>query len=158
MQRRHFIASITSVAALGMSSLAAGRVAAQDHGAHDHKAMMAAQSAAVPRRYDDLIAPFQACSRAVAICISHCQGLLAAGDQSVGQCLRTALDCDIVCNATLRAALINSDVTPALAKASVKAMEACVTACKPHVKHHAECKDCHDACLAALEAVGKMKV
>lgn len=156
MQRRSFIGSITSLAAAGLGAVTAGRAQAQEPHQHDHKAMMAARGAAAPRRYDDLVEPFQACSKAVAICISHCQALLAAGDRSLGRCLRTALDCDVVCNATLRAALINSSYTPSLAKTSIKAMEACVKACMPHVEHHAECKDCHDACLAAIDAVRKL--
>ena len=156
MQRRSFISSISGLATLGLGSLAVGRAAAQGHTEHDHQAMMASQAAAKPRRYDGLVQPLQNCSQAVAICISHCQTLLAAGDRSLGRCLRTALDCDVVCNATLRAALINSNYTPSLARTSVRAMEACVKACKPHVEHHAECKDCHDACVAAIESIGNM--
>ena len=157
MQRRRFIESLPGLAALATGGLALGPVAAKEGAEHDHRAMMAAQAAAgQARRYDDLVVPFRGCSEAVAICIAHCQSLLAAGDRSLGRCLRTALDCDVVCNATLRAALINSNYTPALAKTSVKAMEACAKACEPHVEHHVECKNCHDACLAAIEAVKRM--
>jgi Cys-rich four helix bundle protein (predicted Tat secretion target) len=150
------MSSAASFAALGFTSLLAGRAVAQAQPAHDHKAMMAAQASAKPRRYDELVEPFQACTKAVSVCISHCQTLLAAGDRSLGRCLRTALDCDVVCNATLRAALINSNYTPSLARTAVAAMETCVKACKPHVEHHAECKACHDGCLAAIDAVKKM--
>jgi Cys-rich four helix bundle protein (predicted Tat secretion target) len=156
MQRRKLISAVTSIAAIGFGSMVSGRAAAQANAEHDHKAMMAGQSATKPRRYDELVEPFQACSKAVAVCISHCQTLLATGDRSLGRCLRTALDCDVVCNAALRAALINSNYTPSLARTAVAAMDACVKACKPHIEHHVECKACHDACLAAIDAAKKL--
>lgn len=156
MKKREWMNAAAGLAAVGFGSLLPGRAAAQAAATHDHAAMMAAQGAAKPRRYDDLVEPFQACSKAVAECISHCQTLLAAGDRSLGRCLRTALDCDVVCNAALRAALINSNYTPALARTAAAAMDVCVKACKPHVEHHAECKACHDACLAAIDAAKKL--
>ena len=83
---------------------------------------------------------------------SHCQQLLAQGDKSLGTCLRTALDTDTVCSTVLKLAGLNSRFTAAMAKQSVAVMQACVEACKEHVAHHAECKACHDACLAAIDA------
>lgn len=154
MQRRAFFKLSTTAAALGLGGLVASRAAAADK-PHDHKAMMAAQGAKEPR-YNDLIPPLQDCTKAVGACIAHCQILLAAGDKSMGRCLRTALDCDVTCGAALKAAALNSNYTPALARTAKAAMETCVKACKPHIEQHAECKACHDACLAAMEAVAKM--
>ncbi|MEQ1807065.1 MAG: hypothetical protein ABL900_16935 [Burkholderiaceae bacterium] len=154
MQRRGFFRLSAATAALGLTALATGRAGAQDK-PHDHKAMLAAQGAKAPR-YNDLIPPFQDCTKAISACIAHCQVLLANGDKSVGRCLRTALDCDVTCGAALKAAALNSNYTPALARTAKASMEACVKACKPHIEHHAECKACHDACLAAIEAVSKM--
>jgi len=110
----------------------------------------------LPRRFDAVVGPFQACTVAMGNCIAHCQMMLADGDTSMADCLRTALDADVVCNATLRAASLNSKLTPALAAVAVTAMEACVAACKPHVEHHAECKACHDACVTAIAAARKL--
>jgi Cys-rich four helix bundle protein (predicted Tat secretion target) len=118
--------------------------------AHDHAAMMGAAS--VPSRYIKLVAPYQECVRASQACMSHCQQLLAQGDKSLGACLKTALDTEVVCSAVLKLANLNSQFTPTLAKQSVAVMQACVEACKEHVAHHAECKACHDACLKAIEA------
>ena len=154
MQRRGFFKLSAASAALGLSALAAGRADAQDKPHHDHKAMMAAQGGG--SRYAELIAPFQECTKSISACIAHCQILLARGDKSVGRCLRTALDCDVTCNAALKAAALNSDYTRPLARTAKASMEACVKACKPHIEHHAECKACHDACLVAIEAVSKM--
>ena len=95
---------------------------------HDHAAMMAGSAA--PRRFDALIAPYQECTRAAEVCISHCQQLLAQGDKALGDCLRTALDTEVVCSAVLKLAGLNSNFTAALAKQSVAVMQACVDACK----------------------------
>jgi hypothetical protein len=135
---------------------------------HHHHHMMSAMPASsdaaaaamhegcLPKRFQAVVAPFQACTAATATCIAHCQVMLATGDKSMAECLRTALDCDITCNAALRAATLNSDFTPALLKTSILAMEACVKACKPHVDHHMECAACHDACLSAIAAARKL--
>lgn len=116
---------------------------------HDHAAMTAAAPARA--RYAALVAPYQECVRASQACISHCQQLLAQGDKSLGTCLRTALDTEVVCSSVLKLANLNSQFTPALARQSMAVMQACVEACKEHVDHHAECKACHDACLKAIE-------
>ncbi len=179
MNRRQLIERSTTLVAVASSALWASASSAADkkattlapadqgaHMHHDHgMATTAASSASapagmhegcLPKRFQTVVAPFQACTAATATCIAHCQVMLATGDKSMAQCLRTALDCDITCNAALRAATLNSDFTPALLKTAVLAMEACVKACKPHVNHHKECADCHDACLAAIAAARKL--
>lgn len=112
----------------------------------------AAARSAPPGAYRALLPSFETCQSALGRCIAHCQRLLAEGEKSVADCLRTALDCDVSCGATLRAASLDSVYTPALARVAVPALEGCIEACKPHVDHHAECKACHDACVAALKA------
>jgi Cys-rich four helix bundle protein (predicted Tat secretion target) len=158
MQRRHALTFAAGAAALAANGLLSSRAAAQDHAGHDHAAMMAAAKAAPakPRKYDALVKPLSECMAAVQVCMNHCQVVLATGDKSMGDCLRTALDCDVVCGAALKAAGLNSAYTPALAKTAQAAMEACVKSCKPHIEHHAECKGCHDACLVAIDAIRKM--
>lgn len=172
MQRRLFT-QLPTLAALGLAtltardSLAASKATPtatpsatlHNHGAKakgDAGAAAIAHEHCMPRRFDAVVAPFQACTVAMGNCIAHCQMMLADGDTSMADCLRTALDADVVCNATLRAATLNSTLTPALAGVSVTAMEACVAACKPHVAHHAECKACHDACVTAIAAARKL--
>jgi len=163
MQRRSLFRLSGASLALGAGGLLAGKAfaqssAPQNHAGHDHAAMMAAAKAAPakPRKYDSLVKPMSECMAAVQVCMNHCQVVLATGDKSMGDCLRTALDCDVVCGAALKAAGLNSAYTPALAKTAQAAMEACVKSCKPHIEHHAECKGCHDACLAAIDAIRKM--
>ncbi|HEX5355591.1 MAG TPA: Csp1 family four helix bundle copper storage protein [Aquabacterium sp.] len=157
MDRRQLMQRSTGLLALAAAVLPA-RTSAQESATHhhDHAAMLAARKGSKPKRFTGLIAPFQACTAAAAACIDHCQVLLSQGDKAMAACLRSALDCDVTCNAVLKAATLNSDFTPALARTAVDAMEACVKACKPHVDHHVECKNCHDACLAAIEAARKV--
>lgn len=180
MNRRQLIERSTTLVAVASSVSAAlwpsasaaadkkpvAKPAAADHSGHMHHnhAMPASSASApagmhegcLPKRFQAVVAPFQACTAATATCIAHCQVMLATGDKAMAECLRTALDCDITCNAALRAATLNSDFTPALLKTAIGAMEACVKACKPHVNHHMECAACHDACLAAIAAARKL--
>ncbi len=173
MNRRLF-AQLPTLAAVGLTAAGvlgsrrseaatapAAKAMLHNHGAQAKDKAKAAENAiahehCLPRRFDAVVAPFQACSVAMGNCIAHCQVMLADGETSMAECLRTALDADVVCNATLRAATLNSKLTPALAAVAVTAMEACVVACKPHVGHHAECKACHDACVAAIAAARKL--
>ena len=149
MERRELLAWLGG----GLSAGAAAQAAdGANPPVHDHAAMMAAAGPVAPRRYDGAVPAYQACTQAAEVCIAHCQQLLARGDASVGTCLRTALDTDVVCGAVLKLAGLNSAFTPTLARDSIAVMQDCVEACKPHVSHHVECKACHDACLKAIDA------
>jgi len=159
MNRRQLMERSGQWAILAVAAAWSAQAAAQskpEAGHHDDAAMLAAQASAKPRRFTALVAPFQACTAAALVCIDHCQGLLAQGDKGMAACLHAALDCDVTCQAVLKAAGLNSDFTPALARTAIEAMQACVKACKPHIAHHAECKNCHDACLAAIDAARKV--
>ncbi len=119
-----------------------------EHMHHQHGAAVAQGRV----NYTSLVNPYQNCTRTARACIAHCQRLLGEGDKSMARCLRTALDTEVVCNAVLKLASMDSVFTPQLAKQSVAVMQACVEACKEHINHHAECKACYDACLTAIEA------
>ncbi|MBN8489363.1 MAG: hypothetical protein J0M20_16765 [Burkholderiales bacterium] len=151
MQRRTLVR-----ASLLLGAAAAATAGAQtEHSHHDHGAMAPKVPMGKPAPAG-LVNAYQACVAAANACIAHCQVLLAQGDKSLGACLRTALDTELTCSATLRAATLQSPYLGALAKTSVAAMQACIEACKPHVEHHAECKRCHDACVAAVRAANAL--
>lgn len=160
--RRSWIsrAAATVVAASWASAQAqTSASAANPHAHHDHgnaAAPKPSRPATAPKGVDNLISAYQKCQVSTRRCISHCQKLLASGDKSVGNCLRTALDVEVSCDAVLRLAGTESTFTAAYAKASLAVMQACVEACKEHIEHHAECKACHDGCLAAMAAVKKL--
>lgn len=136
----------------GLSLAPAAFAAPSGHEGHGPHAGHGRAAPPAGERHPQLIKAYQACTVALSTCIAHCQVLLAEGDKSLGDCLRTALDCDVTCGATLKAAALQSAHTAALARVAVASMKECVEACKPHVEHHAECKACHDACLAAIKA------
>jgi Cys-rich four helix bundle protein (predicted Tat secretion target) len=159
--RRSWIsrAAATVVAASWASAQAqTSASAANPHAHHDHGNAAAPKPsrAAAPKGLDNLISAYQKCQVSARRCISHCQKLLASGDKSVGNCLRTALDVDVSCDAVLKLAGTESTFTAAYAKASLAVMQACVEACKEHIEHHAECKACHDGCLSAMAAAKKL--
>ncbi|MCX7073088.1 MAG: hypothetical protein NTW01_19050 [Gammaproteobacteria bacterium] len=151
MNRREFARGAIGLATFGSlvasadePRMVAKAKAAVDHSAHagmDHSAHQAASG-----RYAALAATFSDCAAAAEDCIAHCQSVLATGDKSLGECLKTALACDTSCVAVARLARLDSEFTASFAKASIAVMEACAAACKPHVEHHAICKACFDAC------------
>lgn len=160
MNRRQFARSAIGLASLGsliavadeprMVAKADKAKAAVDHSAHagmDHSAHQAASG-----RYAALAATFSDCAAAAEDCIAHCQSVLATGDKSLGECLKTALACDTSCVAVARLARLDSEFTASFAKASIAVMEACAAACKPHIEHHAICKACFDACGKTISA------
>lgn len=103
-------------------------------------------------RYAGLVQAFAICGAAATECVAHCQKLLAEGDKMMGECLKTSLACDALCPTVARLARLDSDQAPAIAKAAMPAMQACIEACKPHIEHHAFCKVCYEACGAAMAA------
>lgn len=123
--------------------------AAVDHSAHhDHAAMASAPAG----RYAALATVYADCAARATECITHCQSVLATGDKSLGDCLKTALACQTTCTAVAQLARLNSDFAPALARDTVPVMKACLDACRPHIEHHTICKACFDACESAIKA------
>ena len=145
MDRRQFL--LNSITLAAASSLAATAAQAKDVDAHKghHEHDAAAGDSALAKAFDE-------CAATTTACIAHCQKQLATGDKSMADCLKTALDCDALCEAVAKLARYDSAQAPAIAKASIPAMKACADACKPHVEHHAVCKACFDACNTAVNA------
>ncbi len=163
MDRRHLLAAAPLLALSPVMAATQGKAkakpAADPHAGHTHGAASgdaAMHESCMPNAHGALIGAFQGCMTTVLACIAHCQMMMAQGDKSMAPCLRTALDTEVVCGATLKAAQLNSAYTGALAKTAIEAMQACVKACAPHVDHHIECKRCHDACLAAIAAARQL--
>ncbi len=127
---------------------AAKPAAAVDHSAHQGHAA----AAAAPGRYAALATVYADCAARATECITHCQSVLATGDKSLGDCLKTALACQTTCTAVAQLARLNSDFAPALARDTVPVMKACLDTCRPHIEHHAICKACFDACESAIKA------
>lgn len=159
MKRRDFTLGLFAAAAASTLAQAADKPGKKlpvdhskmDHGAMDHR-QHGGHGSAEPGRYARLSQTYAACAAAATDCVAHCQRLLAEGETMMAECLKTSLACDALCPAVARLARLDSDAAPAIAKASIPVMTACMAACKPHIEHHVSCKTCYDACGAAIAA------
>lgn len=149
VNRRQFLLEVSAATAVLSAVPTLARAAGPDaHKGHQHQG----GSATAGATESALAKAFDACAAAATACIAHCQKSLATGDKMMAECLKTALDCDALCEAVAKLARYESAQAPAIAKASIPAMKACADACKPHVEHHAVCKTCFDACNEAVSA------
>ena len=156
MNRRHFIQ--TTLAA----SLAPAATAAVAHGDHSHRGPDHAHNhaghgaAAENARFAAVHAAALSCVGAGKNCLAHCVRLLSAGDQSMAQCAKNVNQMLALCTAVMDLAAQNSDLLPQVARACVKACEACAAACKEHINHHAECRACYESCVKCAQECGKI--
>lgn len=152
MNRRHFIQSTLA------ASLATAATAAVAHGNHAHGSRNHARhgSAAENARFAAVHAAALSCVGAGKNCLAHCVRLLSAGDQSMAQCAKNANQMLALCTAVMDLAAQNSDLLPQVARACVKACEACAAACKEHINHHAECRACYESCVKCAQECGKI--
>ncbi len=102
-----------------------------------------ARHAAIARAFAD-------CAAAAEACIATCQRLLASGDESLGDCLKAALDADAIATAVARLAHYDSAWAPVVAKQAIAILDVCIEACRPHLARHPACKTCSDACKTAI--------
>ena len=145
MNRRHFIQS-TLAASLATAATAAVAHGDHSHSGHDHAHNHAGHGAAAENaRFAAVHAAALSCVGAGKNCLAHCVRLLSAGDQSMAQCAKNANQMLALCTAVMDLAAQNSDLLPQVARACVKACEACAAACKEHINHHAECRACYES-------------
>lgn len=123
----------------------AGHAGHQGHAAVDHSAHQPGSG-----RYAALASSFGVCAGLAAECVGHCQTILATGDKSLAECLKSSLACDTTCTAVARLARLESQFAPSLAQQTIPVMEACMESCRPHVETHPICKACFDACNNAI--------
>jgi Cys-rich four helix bundle protein (predicted Tat secretion target) len=97
----------------------------------------------------------QACLAKGQTCLSHCIGMVAAGDTSMSGCLRTVHDMHAVMSGVAAAAASGSRHLGALARAAMEFCKDCEAECKKHADKHAVCKDCMEACTRAIAAFQK---
>ena len=94
------------------------------------------------------------CVSKAELCLSHCLGMLAAGDKSMGACAKTADEVAAVCGA-LRA--LAAQGAPSLSKFAGLALDVCKR-CEAECKKHAmaPCKECETACAACAAECKKI--
>jgi len=83
------------------------------------------------------------------MCIEH----LAAGNPEMAECARTVRDVLALCEASKVLIGARSPFTKEQLVLCRNACEACRKACEEHAPHHAECRACGQACVAAIAAI-----
>lgn len=159
MNRRHFIQSTLAASLATAATAATAAVAHGDHShsGHDHAHNHAGHGAAAENaRFAAVHAAALSCVGAGKNCLAHCVRLLSAGDQSMAQCAKNVNQMLALCTAVMDLAAQNSDLLPQVARACVKACEACAAACKEHINHHAECRACYESCVKCAQECGKI--
>jgi len=143
MNRRHLLnaAAVASLAALAQSASAG----------HEHHAHGSGRSGGARTAHTDLVAAAAECVATGQVCLAHCIRLLSEGDDSMGDCARTINQMLALCGALQNLAAQGATLVPVLAKVVVQGCHECADACKPHVDHHAECKECYEACQACIK-------
>jgi len=72
------------------------------------------------------------------------------------KCIRTCLDCDDVCTATLRVVSrqteYDANVTRAVLEACVAVCKSCGDECERHAEMHEHCRVCAEACRRCEQA------
>jgi Cys-rich four helix bundle protein (predicted Tat secretion target) len=85
-------------------------------------------------------------------CVSHCLGLLGAGDTSMAGCARTSFEMTSVMETLATLSASGSSHLPAYARLASDFCRDCAGECSKHAERHAVCKDCLDACQRAIAA------
>lgn len=96
------------------------------------------------------------CVAAGQACLAHCIRLLSTGDKSMGECATAVNDMLAICRASEALAANASKHLAAIAPLCIAACTDCAAACKPHIGHHAECKNCFAQCNKTIEAMKKL--
>jgi Cys-rich four helix bundle protein (predicted Tat secretion target) len=86
------------------------------------------------------------CVAAGEACLSHCLRALQAGDTSMAECSRAVHAMLAICRAVPALATSGSAHLGRLAAICADVCAECEAACAPHAGHHAECRDCAEAC------------
>ncbi|MAE73232.1 MAG: hypothetical protein CL675_04000 [Bdellovibrionaceae bacterium] len=159
MDRRLFLSqAATGLAATGLGSIA---LAADHKKSHKHvEAKKVSKKLATLNRAHrkTLIAALADGLPPAEACIEHCRRSLAKGDKSLAECQSQVLNMVAVMEATRK--VVTYDHTDeaaqtALVKSCFRFCTLCRESCKPHIKHHKECKDCFQACEACIAACKK---
>lgn len=143
MDRRGFLVSSATLAALAV----AGRVEGSDASRKDHAHH--SEGAARDSALEALAEEAHECLEQVEACIPYCIASIKEGETSLAECLATAVRLRSVVNAMATVAAFDPkplESTRALAGACAKFCRECEKACEPHYEMHAVCKECGETC------------
>jgi hypothetical protein len=94
------------------------------------------------------------CAQACTACADDCLSEEMVAELT--KCIRTCLDCDDVCTATLRVVSrqteYDANVTRAVLQACVAVCKSCGDECERHAEMHEHCRVCAEACRRCEQA------
>jgi hypothetical protein len=94
------------------------------------------------------------CAQACTACADDCLSEEMVAELT--KCIRTGLDCDDVCTATLRVVSrqteYDANVTRAVLQACVAVCKSCGDECERHAEMHEHCRVCAEACRRCEQA------
>ena len=146
MNRREMLRNV-GIAAFSTAAVSTINTAAFAQHEHHHAA----------GKHGALVSTSAECASAADTCVVHCEDLLAQGDKTLANCLKTSAQVEIVCGSLRRLAARNADLTPQMAAVALRACKDCEAECRKHEKTHAVCKACADACAACATECEKVK-
>ena len=94
------------------------------------------------------------CAQACTACADDCLSEEMVAELT--KCIRTCLDCDDVCTATLRVVSRQTDydanVTRSVLQACITVCKSCGDECERHAQMHEHCRVCAEACRRCEQA------
>jgi len=104
----------------------------------------------------EVMAAVNQCLLDAEVCLAHCLRLLGDGNTSMADCAKSVQQMLAVCGAVPPLAAADAPRLRALLSVCAAVCEDCEAACKPHVKHHAECAACAASCRRCADACRAM--
>lgn len=97
------------------------------------------------------------CVQTAKACHSHCLMLVAMGDTSIAECMKSVVETASICHSFSELVTLNSDYVKDMAGVCIKACKDCEKLCRKHADKHEECKQCADACKVMIKHLAKLK-
>lgn len=142
---RRAVLTASLAGAIGLAAMSAtGARAAEDHEHHGDHAGHATHGAAP--KHQALIDSALKCVGRGEVCVDHCLALMATGDTSLKDCMRSVQIMMPMCSALMRAAAFDTPRLKEIAKVCLDICADCEKECKKHAEHHAACKACMESC------------
>ena len=148
MSKRRILAGTVAAAAAAMTSgiaVAGGNHHGKAKKHHHHK-----------KTDKSLLTASNECVQTAKACHSHCLMLVAMGDTSIAECMRSVVETASICNSFSELVTLNSDYVKGMAGVCIKACKDCEKLCRKHADKHKECKECADACKVMIKALSAL--
>ncbi len=134
--------AVLGLAAAGAATMAMTSEASAEH---DHSKM------GHGAKNQALIDAALACVNRGEVCLEHCMRLIADGDTSIKDCMRTVSAMLPMCTALAKMAALDARRLKDFVKVCRDVCADCEDECKKHADKHAQCKACQDSCAACIK-------